>query len=51
MGKICRIAVLMTGIKNQFDIEEDKMKNKINISVREILMERELMMRKRKRYL
>ena len=51
MRKTCQIAVLMTGIKNQFDIEEDKMKNKINISVREILMERELMMRKRNRYL
>ena len=35
MRKTCQIAVLMIGIKNQFDIEEDKMKNKINISVRE----------------
>ena len=51
MTKSRWIAVQMTGIKNQFDIEEDKMKNKINICVREILMERELMMRKRNRYL
>ena len=33
MRKTCQIAVLMTGIKNQFDIEEDKVKNKINVSV------------------
>ena len=47
MRKSCQIAVLMIGIKNQFDIEEDKMKNKINISLREILMERELTMSKK----